>query len=64
MPRMEKDDGSWVDVDYDDDNDQTQWESYDPDGNLAGAGQQGGDRVDEIMEEWEDKGYREVSSSG
>lgn len=55
--------GNTVDIDYDDEHDTTQWESRDDQGNVTGGGQKGGDAVDEIVDDYEGRGF-EVSHSG
>ena len=63
MPTMEDDQGNRVEIDYDPEHDMTQWETYDSDGNQTGGGQSGGDRVDEVTNEYYDKDYHDVSDS-
>lgn len=63
MATMYDDNGNRVEIDYDRGNDMTQWETYDRDGNQSGGGQAGGDRVDKIMGEFENAGFKEDGGS-
>lgn len=62
MPRFEDDDGRSMDVHYDAHNDMTVWETYDPELDIAGGGQLGGDQVGDIIRDFEGKGYHPVGS--
>lgn len=63
MVAMVHDDGSRVEIDYDSKNDQTQWETFDPDGNQTGGGQRGGNKVDEVEKEFEEGGFQREGHS-
>jgi hypothetical protein len=63
MTTMTDDNGHYADIDYDDKHDTTQWETRDRDGKITGGGQRGGNAVDEIVDEFKDRGFR-LSHSG